>query len=100
MHDRNSHWIMTSCSNGRVQVCDSLQGRLSCVTKRCIKKLYQTSVVSLLPVQKQRNGWICGLFSIAFAAEILGRTSLMEANLNVDGMRAHLWFCVYICNDL
>ena len=93
MHDRNSHWIMTSCSKGRVQVCDSLRSRLSCVMKRCVKKLYQTSVVSLLPVQKERNGWNCGLFSVAFAAEILGRTSSMEANLYVDRMRAHLWFC-------
>ena len=100
MHDRNSHWIMTSCSNGRVQVCDSLRSRLSCVTKRCIKKLYQTLVVSLLPVQKERNGWNCGLFSVAFAAEILGGTSPMEGNLYVDRMRAHLWFCVYIYNDL
>ena len=91
MHDRNSHWIMTSCSNGRAQVCDSLQSRLSCITKRSIKKFYQTSVVSLLPVQKERNGWNCGLFSVAFAAEILGGTSPMEANLYADRMRAH-WF--------
>ena len=87
MHNGNNHWIMTGCSNVRVQVCDSLRSRLSCVTKRCIKKLYQTSVVSLLPVQKKRDGWNCGLFSVAFAAEILGGTSPMEANLGVDRMR-------------
>ena len=94
MHDGNNHWIMTCCSNGRVQVCDSLRSKLSCVTKRCIKERYQSSVVSILPVQKQRNGWNCGLFPVAFAAEILGGTSPMEANLDVDRMRAHLLQCL------
>ena len=77
MHDGANHWLMTCCSNGRVQVCDSLRSSLSRVTKRCIKQLYQATIVesdqlliSLLPVQKQMNGWNCGLFSVAFEAEL------------------------------
>ena len=67
IHDGNNHWTMTCGSNGRVPVCDNLRSRLSYVTNRCIQELCQTS---LLPFQKQRNGWNCGLFSIAFTVEI------------------------------
>ena len=46
------------------------------------------------PVQRQPDGYNCGLFAIAFAAEILDGKSPSEAIFSVDEMRGHLISCL------
>ena len=101
LHDGSSHWILTFCSNGRVQTCDSLKTSLSRVNEKCVHALYKNFVndsgkliVSFLPVQKQPDGYNCGPFAIAFAAEILDGKSPMEAHFDVTKMRRHLITCL------
>ena len=47
-------------------------------------------VYTFLPVQKQTDGYNCGPFSIAYAAEILDGKSPMDACFDVKKMRSHL----------
>ena len=51
-------------------------------------------VISFLPVQKQPDGYNCGIFSIAFAAEILEGAPLKNAKFDVQQMRQHLISCL------
>ena len=41
-------------------------------------------------MQKQPGGYNCGVFSIAFAAEILDGASPIDAKFDVQQMRQHL----------
>ena len=67
---------------------------LSRVNRKCVHALYENCVkefiVSFLPVQKQNDGYNCGPFAIAFAAEILDGKTPMEARFDVERMRGHL----------
>lgn len=47
-----------------------------------------------LPVQQQPDGFNCGVFAIAFAAEILDGQSPIEASFDVAKMRDHLILCL------
>ena len=98
LHDGSRHWILTFCSNGRIQICDSLKTSLIRVNRKCVYALYKNSVkeliVSFLPFQKQTNGYNCGPFAIAFAAEILDGKSPMEARFDVERMRGHMTNCL------
>ena len=75
LHDGYGHWLLTFCSNGRIQICDNLKTSLSQVNRKCVHALYKNCVknfiVSFLPAQKQTDGYNCGPFALAFAAEIL-----------------------------
>ena len=55
-------------------------------------------VVSFLPVQWQYDGYNCGLFAIAFAAEILDGASPINATFDVKEVRPHLICCLEIQN--
>ena len=46
--------------------------------------------VSFLPVQKQTDGYICGPFTIAFAAEIVDGKSPLEVRFDMERMWGHL----------
>ena len=94
LHDGRNHWILSFCSNGRVQVCDSLNTALTRSSRKAIRSLYKhyfsgDEVISFLP-----DGYNCGLFAIAFAAEILDGESPSEAIFSVDEMRGHLIPCL------
>ena len=99
LHDGRNHWILSFCSNGRVQVCDSLNTALTRSSRKAIRSLYKhyfsgDKVISFLPVQRQPDGYNCGLFAIAFAAEILDGKSPVEAIFSVDEMSEHLISCL------
>ena len=49
---------------------------------------------TFLPVHKQIDGFNCGPFAIAYAAEILHGKSPMEAIFDVKKMRNHLLVCL------
>ena len=94
LHDGRNHWILSFCSNGRVQVCDSLNTALTRSSRKAIRSLYKhyfsgDEVISFLP-----DGYNCELFAIAFAAEILDGESPSEAIFSVDKMRGHLISCL------
>ena len=99
LHDGRNHWILSFCSNGRVQVCDSLNTALTRSSRKATRSLYKDyfsgdEVISFLPVQRQPDGYNCGLFAIAFAAEILDGKSPSEAIFSVDEMRGHFISCL------
>ena len=64
LHDVNNHWLLSFCSSGRVQICESHAGWF---TLRSLNSLYQnfkdTSngklTLSFLLVQKQDDGFNC-----------------------------------------
>ena len=41
LHDGRNHWILSFCSNGRVQVCDSLNAALTRSSRKAIRSLYK-----------------------------------------------------------
>ena len=101
LHDGANHWFLSFCSNGRVQVCDSLRSSLTRSSRKSIRSLYKhyvadggEQIVTFLPVQKQPDGHNCGPFAIAYAAEILDGRSPSEALFDVNKMREHLITCL------
>ena len=97
LHDGGSHWFFSFCSSGRVQICDSLKSTLNHSSMKSVYSLYKHVVgefekvkPTLLPVHKQTDGFNCGPFAIAYAAEILHGKSPMEAIFDVKKMRNHL----------
>ena len=97
LHDGANHWFLSFCSNGRVQVCDSLRSSLTRSPEKSIRSLYKhyaadggEQIVTFLPVQKQPDGHNWGPFAIAYAAEILDGCSPSEAVFDVNKMREHL----------
>ena len=46
-------------------------------------------------MQKQPDGFNCGPFAVAFAAEVLNGSSPMEAHFDVGKMRQHLMLCSF-----
>ena len=50
--------------------------------------------MTFLPVRKQPDGYNCGPFAIAFAAEIIDGKSPMDAHFDVCKMRKHLTRCL------
>ena len=58
-HDGVNHWFLSFCSNGRVQVCDSLRSSLTRSSRKSIRSLYKhyvadgrEQIVTFLSVQK------------------------------------------------
>ena len=101
LHDGANHWFLSFCSNGRVQVCDSLCSSLTRSSTKSIRSLYKHYVadigeliITFLPVQKQPDGHNCGPFAIAYAAEILHGRSPSEAVFDINKMREHLITCL------
>ena len=101
MHNGAKHWLMSFISNNRVQICYSLYTNLTPVIKNCLKALCKSKVeinwklsVTLVPVQKQSNGYNCGLLAIAFATDILNGLSPVDSCFDVSLMRSHLLQCL------
>ena len=103
LHNGINHWFLSFCSNGRVQICDSLNSTLTRTSKKSIQSLYKTFthdndagkvLVTFLPVQKQPDGHNCGVFAVAFAAVILDGKSPIDSFFNVSKMRNRLINCL------
>ena len=65
-------------------------------TKKIFPNLVQklNVTVTILPVQKQPDGYNCGLFAVAFAAKILDNKSTIDTNFHVPQLRNHLIYCL------
>ena len=66
LHDGSGHWLLTFCSNGRIQIY------LIRVSRKCVHAIYKNYVkefiISFVPVQKQIGRYNCGPFLITFEA--------------------------------
>ena len=85
LHDGRNHWILNTA--------------LTLSSRKAIRSLYKhyfsgDEEISFLPVQRQPDGYNCGLFATAFAAEILNGKAPSEAIFSVDEMRGHLISCL------
>ena len=100
MHKSANHWLMSFSSNDGVQICDSLYTDLTSVIKNRLKALYKYKVekngksFSIVPVQKQSDGYNCRLLAIAFATDVLHGLSPADSCFNVSLMRSHLLQCL------
>ena len=62
MHDGNDPWILSLCSNGQVQICDSLRRPFSRATTQSLNAIYRhykcdgKLLVNHLDVQRQNDG--------------------------------------------
>ena len=68
---------------------------VSALCKYCTDKHGKLDL-TYLPVQKQQDGHTCGLFAVAFAAEVVADKSPVEASFIVKEMRSHLNGCLEI----
>ena len=100
LQDGSNHWFLSFCSNGWVQICDSLRSSLTPSSRKAIRSPYENYVpnggvrMTLLPVQKQPDGYNCGAFAIAYAAELLDGQCPSDAVFDVNEMRKHLITCL------
>ena len=97
LHKGVNHWLLSFNSISQVQVCNSLHTKISSVTKECLKALYKSLIekdgkltITIVPVQTQKDGYNCGLFAIAFAADIVQGISPTESCFQISRMREHL----------
>ena len=86
LHDGSCHWLLAFTSSGRVQVCDSLRTNLASISKTCLK--------SLFPVDKQPDGFNCGLFALDYASILLDGKSPVDARFVVNEMRNRFMKCL------
>ena len=94
LHDGSSHWFLSFCQSGQIQICDSLKSSLkNRVSMKCLYALDKNVVgefgkvtPTFLPVHEQTDGCYCGPFSITYAAEILDGKSLTETVFDVNEM--------------
>ena len=70
LYDGSGHRLLTFRSNERIQIYDSLKTSLSRINRKCVHALYKSCVkefiVTILPVQKQTDGYNCCSVKIAF----------------------------------
>lgn len=85
----------------RVQICNSLNSTFTQTLKKSIQVLYRNFsrdnanvMVTFLPAQKQQDGHNCGLFSVAFATEVLDSKSLIDTVFHVPKRRHLLIYCL------
>lgn len=50
--------------------------------------------IRCIPVQQQKNGSDCGIFSIAFATTLVYGQNPMNVTYNISRMRSHLLHCL------
>ena len=100
LYDGNCHWLLAFSSSGRFQICDSLCTNLTSVSKQCLKSLYQPLLekgkleVTFLLVEKQIDGFNCGVFALAYASILLDGKSPTNFRFLVKEMRAHYIKCL------
>ena len=96
LHDGSCHWLLAFTSIGR-QVCDSLRTNLTSISRKCFKSLFQPLVkngkleVIFLSVDKQTDGFNCGLFTLDYASILLDGKSPVDARFVVNEMCKSLY---------
>lgn len=99
LHTGNHHWVCTSsvgCLPSIVNLHDSLFHDIIVdeVEEQVTDLMADKFVgINIVPVQQQRNGSDCGVFSIAFATCIVYGLNPGIAKFDVPQMRPHLFQC-------
>ena len=81
-------------------MCDSLRTNLTSISKKCLKSLFQPLVkngkleVTFLPIDKQTDGFNCGLFALGYASILLDGKSPVDARFVVNEMCNHFMKCL------
>ena len=99
VHLNNNHWVCFSSINsppGYVAVYDSLS---SPVTQELLELAFDLTGpafkgIHSIPVQQQKNGSDCGVFSIVFATSLVYGQNPMNVTYNIGQMRPHLLQCI------
>ena len=100
LHTGNHHWVWTSsvgCLPGIVNLYDSLiHDIIVDEVEEQVKDLMADKFVgiNIVPVQQQRNGSDCGVFSIAFATCIVYGLNPGIAKFDVPQNCAHIYLNV------
>ncbi|XP_057297093.1 uncharacterized protein LOC130625987 [Hydractinia symbiolongicarpus] len=100
LHAGSLHWICVANVNNRYcQIFDSLtSGNVSVdVANQIAAFSYCQSeelVIDVMPVQQQKNGVDCGLFSIAFATSLAFGEHACDKIYGNDSLRPHLLSCL------
>ena len=102
VHNGRDHWILTRSTNGQVQIFDSLRkSKLDFITQqsiRCVYALHKGSdgmiAADLMNVQRQTDNFNCGVFAVAYAADILFGINPVMSTYDVSSLRAHLIMCL------
>ena len=74
-------------------MCDSLRTNLTSISKKCLKSLFQPLVkngkleVTFLPIDKQTDGFNCGLFPLGYASILLDGKSPVDVRFVENEMR-------------
>lgn len=94
------HWIATSLTSEEVRLYDSYyNGRLPPSLELQLVQLYQQAitdtglVVTVVPIQQQRETNNCGLFSIAAAVHVASGEDVGSIIFDESQMRSHLISC-------
>ena len=96
-----SHWITASnvgCKEGEVNVYDSMLGRgaTTSVKSSIARIMFCPSsplCLNYMDVTQQRNGYDCGIFSIAYAYDICRGKDPCQVDYNHKSIRRHLATC-------
>ena len=81
-------------------MCDSLRTNVTSISEKCLKSLFQPLVkngkleVTFLPIDKQTDGFNCGLFALGYASILLDGKSPVDARFVVNEMRNHYMKCL------
>lgn len=95
-----AHWVTSHLVDTDIQLYDSLatDSLTPCLEEQIARiykefAIHRKVMVSRVPVQQQRNGSDCGVFSIAFAYHAVAGDNLSKLIFDQDRMRAHLVSC-------
>ena len=96
-----SHWILVSTINRKIQVYDSLNSTLSANFKQQLLAKYSllanhdgSLTVYMEPCSTQKNMNDCGVYCVAFLAELVNDGNPSEVVFETEGMRDHIVKCL------
>ena len=99
VHINNNHWVCFSSINSRSGYVDVYESLSSPVTQELLELAFDLTGppfkgIRCIPVQQQTNGSDCGVFSIAFATNLVYGQSPANVTYNISQMHPHLQHCL------
>ena len=101
VHNGKDHWLLVRSTNGQVQIFDSSRRKLNAVIRRSIQCTYALFknrdgciTANLMNVQRQTDSFNCGVFAVAYAADIIFGINPVNSIYDVKLLRAHLIKCL------
>ena len=101
LHDGALHWLTISnlfCNDNCVDIFDSLYTSVSMDVKMqaaCIMMIQeQTMGINVINCKRQKGGYDCGLFSIAYATDLCFGNDPSMKTYTQKSMRSHLLSCL------